>query len=305
MIAVVPFFLQNFFQSFLVVAEKPKMGLIVSVCAGLANMIFDFLFIYVFKMGVSGAAIATVIGQIIGGIIPLVYFCRKNDSPLKLTKAKFDKSAVWKTCSNGSSEMLSHISMSLVNILYNMQLMKFAGADGVVAYGIIMYVDFMFVATYLGYSLGSAPIISYHYGAENKDELKNLVKKSLKLVTIASIVMTLIAELLAKPLANIFVGYSESLLEMTTNAMRIFFISFLISGLNIFTSSLFTALNNGLISAIVSFLRTLVFQVSMIFLLPQLLGLNGIWLAIVVADILALIVSAYFFIRNKSKYEYI
>lgn len=221
-----------------------------------------------------------------------------------MTKAKFEWKAILQSCINGSSEMLTNLSMSLVNMLYNMQLMKYAGADGVVAYGIIMYIGFIFSGTYLGYSMGTAPIIGYHYGAENTDELKSLLKKSLKLIAITSIVMTSLAEILSKVLAGIFVSYNAELLDMTTNAIRLFAISYIISGFNIFASSFFTALNNGLVSAAISFLRTLVFQVAMIFILPLILGLNGIWLAVVVAEMLALIVSVIFLVRNRKKYKY-
>lgn len=304
LVSLIPFLLQNSFQSFLVVAEKPQMGLIISIIAGITNMILDFLFIYVFKWGVFGAAFATALSQAVGGIIPFVYFIRKNDTPLRITKAKFDKKALLQTCVNGSSEMLTNVSTSLVNMLYNMQLMKFAGADGVVAYGVIMYISFIFSGTYIGYSIGSAPIISYHYGADNKEELKNLLKKSLKLIGITSVVMTIAAEILAKLSASIFVSYDNNLLEMTTNAIRIFSISFIISGFNIFASSFFTALNNGLVSAIISFVRTLVFQVIMILVLPILFGINGVWFAVVAAEILALIVSMIMIIKNKKKYQY-
>lgn len=210
-----------------------------------------------------------------------------------------------KSCINGSSEMLTNLSMSLVNMLYNMQLMKYAGADGVVAYGIIMYVGFIFSGTYLGYAIGSAPIISYHYGANNNEELKSLLKKSLKLLIITSIIMTITAEILSKPLASIFVSYDANLLTMTTNAIRIYAISYIISGINIFTSSFFTALNNGFVSAIISFLRTLLFQIAMIFILPIILGLNGIWFAVVFAEILALIVSIMLLVYNRKKYQYV
>lgn len=305
LIALIPFLLQNCFQSFLVVAEKPQMGLKISICMGITNMILDFLFIYIFKMGVFGAALATGISQFVGGIIPFIYFSRNNSSLLRLTKTKFEGKAILKTCTNGSSEMLTNLSISLVNMLYNSQLMKFAGPDGVVAYGIIMYVGFIFIGTYLGYSIGTAPIISYNYGADNKEELKNLFKKSLKLIGITSLVMTATAEILAIPLSSIFVSYDNNLMEITTNAIRLFSISYIISGFNIFASSFFTALNNGIISAIISFLRTLVFQIAMIFILPEILGLNGIWLAVVVAEFLALFVSTTLIIKNRRKYAYI
>lgn len=303
-IALIPFMLQNCFQSFLIVAERPRLGLVVSVITGVLNMILDFLFIYVFKMGVFGAAFATGVSQLIGGIVPMIYFMKKSET-LKLVKTKLELKPIIQACTNGSSEMVTNISMSVVNMLYNLQLMKYAGADGVVAYGIIMYVSFIFSGTYIGYSIGSAPIVGYHYGAENTKELKSLLKKSLKLLTITSIVMTVIGELLAKPLAGIFVSYDANLLDMTTNAIRIFSISYLISGINIFASSFFTALNNGVVSAAISFLRTLLFQIAMIFVLPLIWGLNGIWIAVVFAEVLALIVNITFLVVNRKKYQYI
>lgn len=305
LLLALPFFmLQNCFQSFLVVAEKPKMGLIISVIVGVINMFLDFLFMYVFKMKVFGAALATGLSQALGAVIPLIFFIRKNNTTLKLVKAKFELKPILNSCANGSSEMVTNISMSLVNMLYNLQLIKYAGSDGVVAYGIIMYVGFIFTGTYIGYSIGSAPIISYHYGAENVNELKSLLKKSIKLITVTSVVMTLFAELLSKTLAGIFVSYDNELLNMTTNAIRLFSLSYIISGINIFASSFFTALNNGLVSAIISFLRTLLFQISMIFILPIFWKLNGIWLSVFVAEILSLIVSIVFIVINRKKYNY-
>ena len=305
LIGITAFILQNSFQSFMVVAEKPRFGLGISIVAGLTNIVLDFLLIYVFKFGVAGAAIATVISQVVGALIPLVYFSRKNNTMLKLGKTKFELSTIVKTCTNGSSEMVTNLSMSLVNILFNMQLMKFAGANGVSAYGIIMYVGFLFVGTYLGYSIGTAPIIGYHYGAENKEELKSLLNKSIKLLGMVAIGMTLLAEILAKPLAGIFVSYDQELLELTINAIRLYSLSYILSWFNIFASSFFTALNNGFVSALISFLRTLVFQVAMILILPSIWGINGIWLSVVFAEILAIIVSIICFIKNRKKYEYI
>ncbi len=305
MIAMTSFLLQNAFQSFLVVAERPKMGLVVSVVAGVINMVLDFLFIYVFKMGVFGAALATGISQFAGSIVPLVYFLRKNSSPLKLVKTKFNFEYLIRSCANGSSEMLTNLSMSLVNMLYNFQLLKLAGANGVVAYGIIMYVGFIFAGTFIGYSIGAAPIVGYHYGAGNEAELKSLFKKSLILIGCAAVILTTMAELLSGVLAGVFVGYDVGLLEMTTVAIRLYVMCYLVAGFNIFASSFFTALNNGLISALISFLRTLVFQVVMIYILPVFWGLNGIWLAVVFAEILSLAVSVSCFIANKKKYNYI
>lgn len=304
LIFLIPFVLQNAFQSFIIVAEKPTFGLIITIVSGVSNMLLDYLFIYGFKMGVFGAALATGISQTIGGIIPLVYFIRKNDSPLRLTKTKFEGKVILQTCINGSSEMLTNLSMSLVNMLFNIQLMKYAGADGVVAYGIIMYVGFIFSGTYLGYSIGTAPIIGYHYGAENIDELKSLLKKSVKLLVITSAVMTGLAEILSKLLASIFVSYDVGLLEMTTRAIRLFSLSYLISGFNIFSSSFFTALNNGGVSAAISFLRTLVFQIAMILLLPLIWQLDGIWVSVIFAELLSLVVSIGFLLANRKKYQY-
>ena len=304
LIGMTAFILQNSFQSFLVAAEKPSFGLIISIIAGLTNMILDFLFIYVFKWGVAGAAIATVMSQFVGAIIPMIYFIKKNMSPLRLGKTKFELSPIVKTCTNGSSEMVTNLSMSLVNILFNMQLMKLVGSNGVSAYGIIMYVGFLFVGTYVGYSVGSAPIISYHYGAGNKEELKSLLRKSLKLLGIISIIMTLLAEIFAYPLASIFVSYDKELLSLTINALRLYSLSYIISWFNIYASSFFTALNNGFVSALISFVRTLIFQVISILILPKLVGINGIWLSILVAEVLSLIVSIICLIKNKKKYEY-
>lgn len=304
LIFLVPFCLQNAFQSFLIVAEKPTFGLTISIISGITNMILDFLLIYVFKMGVLGAALATGMSQVVGAIVPVIYFATKKNHVLQFKKTKFELKPILQACTNGSSEMLTNLSMSLVNMLFNVQLMKYAGSDGVVAFGIIMYVGFIFVGTYLGYSIGTAPIIGYHYGAENKEELKNLLKKSFKLIAITSIIMTGLAEILSKLLASIFVSYDAGLLEITTNAIRIFATSYLISGFNIFSSSFFTALNNGFVSAVISFLRTLVFQIIMIFLLPLIWGINGIWLAVLFAEILALIVSVACLVVNRKKYEY-
>lgn len=298
-------FLQNAFQSFLVVAEKPKLGLAVTLLAGFTNMFLDFLFVYVLRLGVFGAAVATGISQFVGAIIPVIYFASGKNNILHLKKCRFNKDIIIKTCINGSSEMVTNMSMSLVNILYNMQLMKYIGTNGVVAYGIIMYVGFIFSGTYIGYSVGSAPVISYHYGAGNKKELKSLFRHSIILLVISSVIMTLLAEVLAKYLAGIFVSYDKQLLELTTTAIRIYSVSYLISELNIFASSFFTALNNGFVSAAISFLRMFVFQIIMILLLPVIIGINGIWIAVTAAEALALVVSVIFVIINRKKYGYV
>ena len=227
------FMLQTTFQSFFIVAEKPALSLKISIAAGLTNMILDFIFIVVFHWGLIGAALATMLGQVVGGMIPLFYFSRKNNSLLRFTKFKWNLRIILKTCTNGSSEMMTNLSASLVNILYNYQLMRLAGENGISAYGVIMYVNFVFTALFIGYSIGSAPIIGYHYGAANHNELQNLFQKSLKLTAIFSVLLTILAEILSMPLSNIFVGYDKELLAMTCNGFRIYAISFIIAGFNI------------------------------------------------------------------------
>lgn len=304
LISMTAFMLQTTFQSFFIVAEKPTLSLKISIAAGLTNMILDFVFIVIFHWGLAGAAAATMLGQVVGGVIPLFYFSKKNSSLLHFKKFIWNVDVIWKTCTNGSSEMMTNLSASVVNILYNYQLMKIAGENGISAYGVIMYVNFTFTALFIGYSIGSAPIFSYHYGAGNDSELQNLFQKSLKLIAISSIVLTVLAEVVSLPLTSIFVGYDKELLDMTCNGFRVYALSFAISGFNIFSSGFFTALNNGFISAFISFTRTLLFQLGAVLILPFLIGLNGIWLAIVVAELLALFVSIFFFATKRKQYHY-
>ena len=301
----VAFMLQNVFQSFLIAAEKPKLGLLATVLAGIANMALDAIFIIVFKWGVAGAAIATGLSQCVGGIFPLIYFLRKNSSLLRLTKTKLEIKPILNACGNGSSELMSNISSSVVSIIYNFQLMKYVGEDGVSAYGVLMYVQFIFVAIYIGYAIGCAPITGYHFGARNHNELKNMLRKSSFLSAVSGVVLTILAIALSSPLAKIFVGYDEELYELTRHAFRLFAYSFLLAGFNIFTSSFFTALNNGAVSAAISFMRTLIFQTSSVLILPIFLGVDGIWWAITVAEVFAFILSLIFLFAKRKKYNYI
>lgn len=298
------FMLQNVFQSFFVTAEKPKLGLGVIVIAGVTNMVLDFLLVGVFQIGLAGAAFATVTSECIGGLFPILYFARRNSSLLKLGRTHFNGKIFLCACGNGSSELMTNLSSSIVNSLYNIQLMNLAGENGVAAFGTIMYVNFIFIAIFLGYSIGSAPLVSYHYGAGNHDELKNLFQKSLRLIGIWGLMLFILAQLIARPLAAIFVGYDADLFSMTQNGFRIYCIAYLINGFNIYGSSFFTALNNGLISAAISFLRTPVFQLAAVLLLPLLLGINGIWSAVAVAELLTLGLTVTFFVRNRKKYHY-
>lgn len=304
-VAGLPFYiLQYEFQCLFPTAGKPHMGLWVTVAAGVTNIVLDALFVAVFKWGVAGAAVASAIGQAVGGGIPLVYFLCRNGSSLRLGKFRFDFKALWKTCGNGSSEFMSNVAFSLVGMLYNAQLMKYAGENGIAAYGVLMYVSMIFNAIFIGYSVGTAPIVSYHYGADNKPELKGLLKKSVIITSVVAVFMLAAGELLAYPLSRIFVGYDAELLEMTGHAFRIYSLAFLLCGFSIYGSSFFTALGNGLISALIAFLRTLLFQVAAVIILPILWELDGIWWSIVVAEVMSVIVTSAFLLFNRKKYGY-
>ena len=304
LIANPAYVLQFAFQCLFATAGKPKLGLAVTVAAGVTNMVLDALFIAVFRWGLAGAALATGIGQCIGGVVPAVYILRQKDLPLRFAPFKFEASPILQACANGSSEFMSNISTSFVSMLYNMQLLRMLGEDGVSAYGVLMYVQLIFIGTAIGYSIGCAPIVSYHYGAGHHDELKNMLKKSLTLMGITGVALTMLALGLAAPLAKIFVGYDEGLLNLTRHAFSIFSFSFLLSGLNIFASGFFTALNNGLISAVISFARTLVFQAACVLLLPAMFGVDGIWYATLVAEGLACLLSLWLIDRKKHFYHY-
>ncbi|MBO5160342.1 MAG: MATE family efflux transporter [Lachnospiraceae bacterium] len=305
MAATPAFMLQIMFQSFLITAEKPGMGFWVTVVAGITNMVLDALLVAGLKWGVTGAALATGLSQCVGGIVPLIYFTRKNDSLLQITKTKFMWDALWKTCSNGISEFLSNISMSLVSMLYNLQLLKFAGENGVAAYGVIMYVQFIFIAIFIGYNIGTAPIIGYNYGAQNHKEMQNIFKKSMILTVSAGLALMVSAFVLAAPLAKVFVGYDAELFEMTKRGFEFYAVSFFLCGFNIFGSSFFTALSNGPVSAVISFLRTIVFQVAAVLVLPVFFGIDGVWASISVAELLALAVTGFFLVKLRSRYHYV
>ncbi len=304
LVATPAYVLQFEFQSLFITAEKPKLGLFVTVISGVSNMTLDLLFVGIFKWGLIGAAVATTISQYMGGVIPLIYFARQNTSLLQFTKTSFDSKALLRACINGSSELMSNISMSVVGMLYNVQLLKFVGEDGISAYGVMMYVSMIFASTFFGYSIGTAPVISYHYGACNKNELKSLLKKSLVITAIFSTAMLISAFCLARPLSLLFVGYDANLFSLTVKGFKIFSLCFAFMGFAIFASSFFTALNDGVTSAIISFLRTLVFQIAAVLLLPIIFGVDGIWWSIVMAEVMAVIVSAIFLKLKQKKYNY-
>jgi len=305
LLTMAPFMMQYAYQSFFVTAEKPQLGFIFTVGAGVCNIVLDALFIVVFGWGIEGAALATGISEVFGGIAPCIYFARKNTSLLRLGKTCYDGPSILKAATNGMSEFVSTISMSVVGMLYNIQLLKYAGEDGVAAYGVIMYVNFMFIAIFIGYAVGTAPVIAYHFGAENHSELKSLLRKSTVIIGMFAIALFAAAELLAGPVADIFVGYDADLRAMTVEGFRIYSVSFLMCGFCIFGSSFFTALNNGLISATISFMRTLIFELGAVLLLPLLMGLTGIWCSIIVAEAASLVLTAAFIYAKRNRYHYI
>lgn len=298
------YILQCIFQSFFIVAEKPSLSLHISIISGICNAILDLVFMGILGYGLASAAWATVIGQMVGAIIPLIYFFSKNNSLLRLTKTEFKLHTLTQSFSNGASEMVTNISASVVGMLFNFQLMSEAGENGVAAYGAIMYVVFVFTAINIGYSMGSAPIVSYNYGSANKLELQNIFKKSIILLTIVGVVMMTLSEVLAIPLVKIFASYDQELFNVTLHGFRVYVISFLLNGFNMWGSAFFTALNNGRISAILSFFRTFVFQVSCVLILPMLFGIDGIWSSIVLAEILSSSLLIYCIVNNRDHYRY-
>lgn len=305
MYGIVFFMLQNTFQSFLITAEKPKIGFRVTLAAGFTNMFLDWLFVGVLDFGLGGAAWATILSQMIGAVIPFFFFIFNTKGILRLTLPKYEKGVISKTCTNGMSEFLSNVSASVVGFFFNLQLLQYAGENGVAAFGVIMYIAFVFAAIYIGYSIGTAPIISYHYGAENKDELKNLFKKSAIILLITNLVMFILSEALAIPFVKLFVGYDAGLFEMTLRGMQIYSFAYLIMGFNIFASAFFTALNNGVVSAILSVTRTLILELIMIYLMPALFGIDGLWAVTICVEFCGVLISEYFIIRNRKKYGYL
>lgn len=306
-LAALPFYvLQLLFQSFFPAAEKSQLGLAVTVLAGVTNMVLDAVLVILLpqEYKLAGAAIATAMSQFVGGVIPLFYFFRKNNSILRLGKTSFDGKAILKVCANGSSEFMSNVSMSIVGMLYNIQLLKYAGENGVAAYGVMMYVSMIFSAAFIGYSIGVAPVISYHNGAQNYKESKGLLRQSLIMIGVFGVGMVAAAELLALPLSNIFVGYDAELMNLTVSGFKIFALSFIFMGFAIFSSGFFTALNDGLTSALISFLRTLVFQIAAVLLLPLIWEIDGVWISIVVAEVMAAAISAFFLVVKRKKYHY-
>ena len=304
LLALPAYILQMEFQSFFITAEKPQLGLWVTVASGVTNMVLDALLVGVIPLGLMGAALATALSQLVGGIIPLFYFFRPNTSLLRLGKTRIDGLALLRTCTNGSSELMSNVSMSLVSMLYNIQLLNYAGENGIAAYGTMMYVNMIFLAAFIGYSIGTAPVIGFHYGAQNHRELKGLLRKSLGIISVFSACMLFAGFLLAAPLSRLFVGYDPELMELTVNGFHIFALSFLFAGFAIFSSGFFTALNDGLTSALISFLRTLVFQIAAVLLLPLAWGIGGIWWSIVAAEAMAVITASVFLIIKQKKYHY-
>ena len=307
-LAALPFFiLQMMFQSFFVAAEKPQIGLIVTVASGMTNIVLDAVLVPLLpqEYKLIGAAIATGMSQVVGGAVPLFYFFRKNTSLLRLGKAHFDGRAILKACTNGSSEFMNNVSLSVVSMLYNFQLLKYAGENGVAAYGVLMFVSTVFSGAFMGYTIGIAPVVSYHYGAHNDDELKSLLRKSVLLIGAFGVCMVIAGELLAHPLSKLYVGYDAELMDLTVRGFRYFSVSFLFMGFAMYGSGFFTALNDGLTSALISFIRTLVFQISAVMLLPLIWGIDGVWVSLIVAEFMSMILCAVFIFTKKNRYHYL
>lgn len=305
MISAPAFVLQLAFQPFFPAAGKPKLGLWITVASGCANMILDALFIGVFGWGVTGAAVATNVSEYIGGLLPVFYFARKNPSFLKLGRTKLSWGTIGHTCLNGSSELVGEIAFSIVAMAYNWQLLRFLGADGVAAYGIIMYTGFIFGAVMFGFTMGASPLMSYQYGAQNRQEMRSLFRNCMKFMLVAGLLMFAAGELCARPLSFIFASYDAGLLNLSVHAYRIYSISFLLMGIPIYGSSLFTALGNGPVSAAISFLRSLVFETGAVILLPLLFGADAIWFAVIVAEFAASIVAFAFILKFNGRYGYL
>ena len=304
LIGIVFFMLQNLFQNFLITAEKPRTGFVITLVAGCTNMLLDWLWVGICGFGIAGAAWATVASQVVGGMVPFIYFMVSKSGILKLTGTRFDVNVIARICGNGVSEFLSNISASIVGFLYNLQLMHYVGENGVSAYGVIMYVSFVFVAIYMGYSMGVAPLIGFNFGAENKPELQNIFRKSVVVLTITNITMFVMAEVLTVPLAKLFVGYDTALNELTVRGMRIYSVAFLVMGFNVFASAFFTALSNGKISAIISVTRTLILQLIMMYVMPVIFGVDGLWAVVIAVEGISLIVSVYYILKYRRTYGY-
>lgn len=305
MISLPAFILQTMFQILFITAGKPKLGFCVTLGAGIANMVLDFILVALLGLGLEGAGYATVVSEILGGVIPLFYFFRKNGSTLQLARARWFPAALFKTCFNGSSELLSGVSSSLIGALYNYQLMKFVGENGVAAFGVVMYLTFIFCDIFVGYCNGVAPIISNHFGARDRGELRNLFKRCIVIIAILGIALFTVAELFAPTLAQIFVGRNSELFVMMERACRIVSFCFLLSGFGIFGSSLFTALNNGVLSAVISVGRSIVFGSMAVMLLPLVFGVDGIWLAFWATEVASLFMVTFFVIRKRKRYGYL
>lgn len=305
MFGLVPFILQNMFQSFFITAERPNLGFFVILAAGITNIILDWLLVGVFKMGLPGAAIATDVSELVGGFIPLFYFfSKKNKSILHLGKTHMEWPALGKAATNGSSEFMNNIASSFVGIIYNKVLMSYLGEDGVSAYGVIMYVMFFFLAIFIGLAMGAAPIVGFNYGAENHEELHNILSISLKIIAVTGIAMFVIAEVCSYGLSYIFVGYNKDLLDLTVGAFKLYSFMFLICGFNIFSSSFFTALSNGGISALISFVRTFIAESVSVIFLPMLIGANGIWFSATLAECIALALTIFCLVKYRKRYGY-
>lgn len=287
----------------MVTANNPKLGLINTLVGGFANIILDYVFIVVFKMGIAGAALATAIGMLIPSIIGIIYFLNKKNY-LHFEKPTFDYKVLLQSAANGSSEMVTNLSSGVTTLLFNLMMIKYLGVDGVAAITIVLYAQFLLISVYLGFSSGAAPLISYSYGEQNSNELKKLIRYSYRFIFVASIMTFILSYVLAPVIIKIFTGETSDVYQITLNGFNLFSISFLTIGVNIFASAMFTAFSNGKISVLISTMRTLILVIIGIIILPPILGVNGIWLTIPFAEIITLFISVFLTKKYRHHYQY-
>ena len=305
LIAAVPLYvLQNVFQSFLTVAEHPKIGLAINLVSAFLNMALNFVFIRITNEVVTAVALATVVSQFVGGITPFVFFVRSKSTTLRFGRPHMPMSLLGPVFANGVSEFVSEIFHPLASVMYNYKLMELTGLNGVAAYGVLMNVGFLFGSVFLGFAVGSAPLFTYKYEREDHDELHSLFIKSTISVVLMGFLLYGVACMIEGPFAAEFFGGDELLITMTEEAFALHSLSYMVMGLAVFASAFFTAIHDSRVSFLISFLRTLLFEVLAILLLPMLFDLNGVWAASLTSEVLTLLVTVGLLISKKEKYQY-
>lgn len=296
--------LQMLFQTLLVTAGRPMLGLTVTVLGGVANIVLDYLFIVPLQMGIAGAAIATGIGFSIPAVFGLLYFALRRSGPLCFVRPKGGGKMLLRCCANGSSEMVTNMSTAVTTFLFNLLMMRYAGEDGVASITIVLYTQYLMTAVYMGYATGTAPVFSFHHGSRNGEQLRRLFRISMGFIALCSVATFALALVFAKQVVVIFTPAGSPVFEMALYGFRLFSGSFLFAGVGIFASAMFTAFSDGKVSAAISFLRTFAFIVLALLLLPLAMGLDGVWLAVPLAEVLGFGVSLFFLYRKKKRYCY-